>query len=149
MTTNIYRARGDNQPGGAGRIHSLAADIEFDGSAGMGDAVPGPAHLLAASLAACVLKNVERFGQILPFAYSAAQIDVELERQDAPPRIIRASYELRVHTDEPAQRCALLHKNIRKFGTITNTLAQACTLEGAMLAVRTDASVAQIDTLRV
>ncbi|KIG16499.1 hypothetical protein DB30_04412 [Enhygromyxa salina] len=144
MTSNIYRARGDNQPGVTGRIHTLAAQIEFDGSPTMGDAVPGPAHLLAASLAACVLKNVERFGQMLPFAYSAAQVDVELERQDAPPRIIRASYELRVHTDEPAVRCALLHKNIRKFGTISNTLAQACALEPVMLALRTDGSVTRV-----
>ena len=141
MTTNLYRAKGFNAPGTDAKIETLQATIAFDGSQGMGDAVPGPAHLLASSLAACLLKNVERFHHMLPFAYSAAEVEVELERRDAPPAIVRTGYVLEVHTDEPAQRCALLHKNVRKFGTITNTLAAACELEGTLRALRSDGSV--------
>ncbi|MBR9990956.1 MAG: OsmC family protein [Gemmatimonadetes bacterium] len=140
MTTNLYRARGFNAPGGDAKIETLQATIAFDGSQGMADAVPGPAHLLAGSLAACLLKNVERFHHMLPFAYSAASADVDLERRDAPPAIVRARYVLEVHTDEPASRCALLHQNARKFGTITNTLASACELEGTLRVVRSDGS---------
>jgi hypothetical protein len=44
-------------------------------------------------------------------------------------------YRLRVVTDEPPARVELLHKNIRKFGTITNTLAAACELTGEIEAV--------------
>jgi len=113
----------------------------------MGELVPGPAHLLASALAACVLKNVERFSHMLPFEYSAATVDVELERQDNPPRIIRASYILDVDTDEPAQRCKLFHKNIMKFGTVSNTLAQACELSGSMRARRTDGEIEEIETV--
>jgi len=40
-------------------------------------------------------------------------------------------------TDEPAARLDLLHKNIRKFGTITNTLDTACALSGEIEAVPT------------
>jgi hypothetical protein len=45
------------------------------------------------------------------------------------------SYHLRVVTDEPPARVELLHKNVRKFGTITNTLAAACELTGTIEAV--------------
>jgi hypothetical protein len=30
-----------------------------------------------------------------------------------------------------------LHKNIRKYGTVTNTLAEACNLEGEVIKVDT------------
>lgn len=139
-----YLASGQTQPGGDAQITTLAATIPFDGSQTVGDEVPGPAHLLASALAACVLKNVERFSQMLPFEYSGASVEVVLERQDNPPRIIRASYELEVDTDEAADRCRLLHKNIRKYGTISNTLALACTLAGSMRARRSDGRVEDV-----
>lgn len=146
MTSNLYRAHGETKPGGDAHVETLAATIPFDASPSMGDEVPGPAHLLASSLAACVLKNVERFSHMLPFAYSGASVDVELERQDRPPRIVRATYTLHVDTDEPAARCRLLHKNVRKFGTISNTLALACDLSGSMHARRGDGGVEEIES---
>ncbi len=146
MTTNTYTARGFNTPGGDAKVETLRATIEFDGSRGMGDAVPGPAHLLAGSLAACLLKNVERFHHMLPFEYSEASAEIELERRDSPPAIIRASYVLVVHTEEPPGRCELLHKNIRTYGTITNTMAEACELEGVLRAIRDDGSQEEFST---
>jgi uncharacterized OsmC-like protein len=145
MTTNLYRARGENRPGGDANIKTLAATIPFDGSQGMGDEVPGPAHLFASALAACILKNVERFSHMLPAEYSHASVEVELERQDSPPRIIRATYQLDVDTDEPTARCELFHKNIVKYGTISNTVALACELSGSMRAHRSDGQVEEIE----
>ena len=51
--------------------------------------LPGPGELLAAAFAACAIKNVERFSQILPFAYDHAEIHVELHRTDHPSRFDR------------------------------------------------------------
>ena len=147
MTATPYTAHGETEPGGDAHVTTLAATIPFDGSRGMGDEVPGPAHLLASALAACVLKNVERFGHMLPFDYSAASVDVTLERQNSPPRIIRSSYTLDVTTDEPAARCLLLHRNVKKFGTISNTLALASELSGSLRAHRSDGSVEEIDNV--
>ncbi len=135
---NTYHARGENSCGGEATVRVLEASIRFDGSAASSESVPGPAHLLAASLAACILKNVERFSGILSFDYSTAGVDVVLERQDRPPQIIRATYTLEVHSEIPTQKAQLLHKNIRKFGTITNTLARSCELEGEVWLVRPD-----------
>lgn len=131
-----YRARGENRPGGPATIESHASRITFDGSAETGELLPGPADLLAAALAACMLKNVERFAHILPFSYRQAQIEVEVERAEPPPRIVRAHYTLTIATDEPAHRLDLLHRNILRFGTITNTLAAACELSGTIHAER-------------
>lgn len=145
MTAHLYTAQGKNTPSGDAQLEVLQAKIAFDGSRGMGDIVPGPAHLLAGSLVACLLKNVERFHHMLPFAYLSATATVELERQDSPPSIVRARYMLEVFTDEPASRCALLHKNVRKFSTITNTLSHACALSGTLRVVRADGSVEAFD----
>ena len=133
-TAASYTADGENVPGGAATIASRASTIAFDGSAGTGELLPGPADLLAAALAACILKNVERFSGLLPFTYQHARVHVELERQEPPPRIVRARYTLRINTNEPDHRVQLLHRNILRFGTITNTLAAACELEGTILA---------------
>jgi len=136
-----YEVDGVNLPGGEARISARGGDIRFDGSAGGGtaggDTMPGPADLLAAALAACVLKNVERFSKMLRFSYRRATIHVSVEREEPPPRIVRARYTLRLETDEPDARLELLQRNIRKFGTITNTLAAATDLEGEIVAVRT------------
>jgi hypothetical protein len=62
----------------------------------------GSAELLAMAVAACVLKNVERFSGILPFAYGGSSIHVTAEREEPPPRIARIHIGPRVITDEPA-----------------------------------------------
>jgi uncharacterized OsmC-like protein len=139
-----YQARGSIRAGGDGRLDAHGLDTPFDGTAGRLDDLPGPADVLCAALCACILKNVERFSHMLSFRYASASVEVTAEREDAPPRIVRVSYRLQVVTDEPVARGTLLHKNIRKFGTITNTLAHACSLSGTMHLVRADG---QLETL--
>jgi hypothetical protein len=46
--------------------------------------------------------------------------------------MISIDYELIVDTDESDQRLDLLHKNARKYGTISNTVAEATKLEGVI-----------------
>jgi uncharacterized OsmC-like protein len=117
---------------------SKQAAIEFDTSAGQSEILPGPADLLTMAFAACVLKNVERFSQIVPFRYQEASIKVVAERQEAPPKMIRVTYSLRIVTDEPEQRVELLQRNIQKYGTIYNTLAATCDVSGKVLVQRSD-----------
>jgi uncharacterized OsmC-like protein len=133
-----YEVHGENVAGGTARVVARTSTIAFDGSAATGDLLPGPADLLAAALAACMLKNVERFSHILPFRYRRATVEVAVEREEPPPRIVRARYTLRVETDEPDRRVELLHRNIRTFGTITNTLALACDLQGEIVAIHAE-----------
>ncbi len=135
-----YTIETESAHGGTATVAARATTIAFGGSATTGELLPGPADLLAAALAACILENVERFSVILPFRYQRARIQVEIERKEPPPRIVRARYALRILTDEPEHRLELPHRNILRFGTITNTLAAACELEGTIHAEAPNAS---------
>lgn len=123
---------------GVSAATAKGATVEFDSSAAQRPGLMGPAELLASAFAACVLKNVERFSTILPFAYSGAAIQVTAEREHRPPRIARIHYVLTVQTAEAPARVALLHRNIVKFGTVFNTLAAACHVTGKIVAVPLD-----------
>lgn len=109
-------------------------EIGLDVSRSSGDELPGPAELLALSLGACILKNVERFSHLLSFSYEGAEVTVEAERQDDPPRFSKLTYELRIRTDETPHRVELLHRNLRRFGTVYNTLAASCEVDGTIVA---------------
>jgi uncharacterized OsmC-like protein len=131
-----YRVRARTQ--GKGRAVAEAADesIAFDASwAQPPSGLPGPAELLASAFAACLLKNIERAGHLLAFHYQSAEVDVAVRRQDAPPKFVGITYELRVVTDESDHRLELLHRNLRQFGTVYNTLAAACVIDGRILRV--------------
>jgi uncharacterized OsmC-like protein len=119
---------------GRSEISSKASRIAFDSSPGQSPDLPGPAELLASAFAACLLKNVERFSEILPFRQSGASVHVVAERRDSPPRFTRITYELHVVTDEEPRRVALLHRNLRTHGTVFNTLASACEVTGELVA---------------
>ena len=108
------------------------ACIEFDTSVGQSASLMGPADLLASAFAACVLKNVERFAQMLSFTYQTATIRVTLEHQGRPPRITSVQYTLHLVTAESPHRVDLLHRNLVKHGTIYNTLAAACLVTGSV-----------------
>jgi uncharacterized OsmC-like protein len=108
-------------------------EIEFDVGRQSSDELPGPAELLALSLGACILKNVERFSHLLSFRYQGAEVTVEAERQDDPPRFTKLTYELRIRTDESPHRVELLHRNLRRFGTVYNTLAGSCDVDGTIV----------------
>lgn len=105
----------------------LATDL-----AGRTDAF-NPAELLLAALAACMLKGIERVGPMLSFELRGVQVRLHGVRQDTPPRLKTIRYEIIVDTDESEQRIALLHTNVRKFGTVFNTIAPGTDLSGTMV----------------
>lgn len=91
-----------------------------------------PAELLLASVAACMIKGIERVSPMLKFAFRGVEVKLHGVRQDKPPKMIAITYELVVDTDESDRRLDLLHENVRKFGTISNTVAEATKLEGTI-----------------
>jgi len=99
-----------------------------------------PAELLLAALGACMIKGVERAIPMLRFKLRTVEVRLHSVRQDSPPKLLSIDYELIVDTDENDRRLELLHTNVRKFGTITNTVASAVHLEGRL--VRTAGPVA-------
>jgi len=82
-----------------------------------------PAELLLAALASCMLKGIERVAPMIHFQYRSVEVHLHGIRQDVPPRMSRIEYEIAVDTDESDHRLALLHDNVRKYGTVFNTVA--------------------------
>lgn len=108
------------------------AEIVLDTDvAGRSDAF-NPAELFLASIAACMIKGIERVTPILKFELRGVDVRLHGVRQDAPPKMESIDYELIVDTDESDQRLELLHTNVRKYGTISNTVAEATKLEGTI-----------------
>lgn len=108
------------------------AEIVLDTDvAGRSDAF-NPAELFLASIAACMIKGIERVTPILNFELRGVEVRLHGVRQDVPPKMVSVEYELIVDTDESDQRLELLHTNVRKYGTISNTVAEATKLVGAI-----------------
>jgi uncharacterized OsmC-like protein len=109
-----------------------SAEVILDTSlAGRTDAL-NPAELLLASLAACMIKGAERVSPMISFELRGMSVRLHAVRADAPPSIKKIDYEIVVESDEPERRLELLHTNIRKFGTISNTLASVVLLTGSI-----------------
>ena len=123
---------------GVSEIQAKQERISFDSSPQMGNELPGPAELLCSAFAACLLKNVERFSEMLPFEQGGASVHVSAERQQDPPRFTSIHYELQVLTDEPEERVDLLQRNLVKYGTVFNTLAEVCEVSGTVVAERSE-----------
>jgi uncharacterized OsmC-like protein len=108
------------------------AEIVLDTDvAGRPDAF-NPAELFLAAIAACMIKGIERVTPMLEFKLRGVEVRLHGVRQDAPPKMVSVDYELIVDTDETDRRLDLLHTNVRKFGTISNTVAEATKLEGIL-----------------
>lgn len=106
----------------------LALDTDL---AGRRDAL-NPAELLLAALSACMIKGIERVVPILRFELRGVEVHVEGVRQDVPPKLESVRYEIVVDTDESDHRLALLHENVRKYGTVFNTVAPGTDLAGEL-----------------
>lgn len=91
-----------------------------------------PAELLLAALSACMLKSIERVAPILKFDLRDVHIIMDGVRQDIPPKIENIRYEIIVDTDEPDRRLALLHENVKKYGTVFNTVAPGTDISGCI-----------------
>jgi len=99
--------------------------------AGRADAF-NPAELLLAALSACIIKGIERVTPMLNFSFRSLEVRVNGVRQDAPPLMESIEYTVIIDTDETEQRLELLHENIRKYGTVFNTLSPGTNLTGTV-----------------
>jgi uncharacterized OsmC-like protein len=95
-----------------------------------------PAELFLAAIAACMIKGIERVAPMINFQFRGVEVHLYGLRQDSPPLMSSITYDLIVDTDEDDRRLDLLHQNVRKYGTISNTVAAATKLEGKIVRFR-------------
>lgn len=89
-----------------------------------------PADLLVSAFAACCLKNVERFSELMHYSYESADISVVAVRKDKPPMIEKISFSIIIQSKDDKINTDLLLRNLQKFGTIYNTLDSVCDIDG-------------------
>lgn len=91
-----------------------------------------PAELLLAALAACMIKSIERISPLIGFQYRGVKVHLRATRQNSPPKMSHIDYEIVVDTDEVDHRLTILHENVRKFGTVFNTVAAGAEVHGVL-----------------
>jgi uncharacterized OsmC-like protein len=126
-----YRVSARRQDATGSLATVRSAVVTLDTSLAGRDAL-NPAELLLAALAACIIKGIERVTPMLSFELAGVEVRLHATRQDTPPKITAIDYEILVDTPESDRRLELLHTNVRRYGTISNTLAEAVTLNGTI-----------------
>jgi len=89
-----------------------------------------PAELLIAAISACMIKGIERVAPMLNFSFRGVEVKLHGVRQDVPPKMESINYEIIIDTDEDDHRLELLHKNVKQFGTVFNTVISGTNLDG-------------------
>jgi uncharacterized OsmC-like protein len=89
-----------------------------------------PAEILMAAISACMIKGIERVAPILKFSFCGVEVKLHGVRQDIPPKMESIDYEIIIDTDEDDHRLELLHKNIKQYGTVFNTVTSGTSLVG-------------------
>ena len=127
-----YQIKASSVSGEDATIHIKESNIDFGTTKNTAESLPNPAELFLGSFAACVLKNVERFSEILKFTYSKATLEVKATRLQNPPRMEDLVYKLTIYTKDKNLNTALLKKNLEKHGTIYNTMKLSCAISGTI-----------------
>ncbi|MBD1262613.1 OsmC family protein [Maribacter polysiphoniae] len=116
-------------------LHIKQSDIDFGTTPKTAEILPNPAEMFLGAFAACMLKNVERFSEMLKFTYTKADLEVNAVRLDKPPRLDSINYTLKIHSSDKNLNTDLLKKNIEKFGTIYNTVKLSCAISGTIITI--------------
>jgi len=119
-------------PDGSAIARCGSAEIPLATSLAGRDDAFNPAELLLTALAACMLKGMERVIPMIGFEMRGAEVRVHGVRQDSPPKLTAIDYEIIIDSDEPVRRLDLLHTNLRRYGTVSNTIAGAVPLNGVI-----------------
>ena len=108
------------------------AEIELDASLLNQDDAFNPVELLMASLCACMTRGVLRAAKLNKIDVDGVDVALVATRQDSPSKITRIEYELILDTQANDRRLELIHRNVLKFGTITNTLLDSVEITGTI-----------------
>lgn len=130
MLEYVVEARRIDTHGSVARTKDAEIALDTDMN-GRPDAF-NPAELLLAAVAACMIKGMERIAPINHFVYRGVEVRLRGLRQDSPPFMAEITYELVIDTDEDDRKLDLMHQNVRKYGTIFNTVSAATKLDGTI-----------------
>ena len=111
------------------RGHRLPLNVKK----GAGEAGFNAAETLLAALGACMLTNVDAIGEKMHLKVESARIEFDAERRDEPPALTEIRYKLILKSSEPAEKLQELADLCFKWGTVTNTVVNGLTPQGALV----------------
>jgi len=111
------------------RGHRLPLNVKK----GSGEAGFNAAETLLAALGACVLTNVNAIGEKMRLQIDSAHIEFDADRRDEPPALTEIRYRLILKSPEPREKLEELAGLCFKWGTVTNTLVNGLTPQGALV----------------
>jgi len=111
------------------RGHRLPLNVKK----GSGEAGFNAAETLLAALGACVLTNVNAIGEKMRLQIDSAHIEFDADRRDEPPALTEIRYRLILKSPEPREKLEELADLCFKWGTVTNTLVNGLTPQGALV----------------
>ena len=111
------------------REHRLPLNVKK----GSGEAGFNAAETLLAALGACVLTNVNAIGEKMRLQIDSAHIEFDADRRDEPPALTEIRYRLILKSPEPREKLEELADLCFKWGTVTNTLVNGLTPQGALV----------------
>ncbi|HBR55115.1 MAG TPA: osmotically inducible protein C [Flavobacteriaceae bacterium] len=115
-----------------GKIIFNETSASFGITTGSDQELPSPADVFLGALAACILKNVQRFSGMMKFEYQEANVTVSATYAQKPSRLENITYELVILSSEEKINTPLLKRNLSKFGTIYNMIAKATKVAGTV-----------------
>jgi len=130
--TATYTVTLDRRDGHVSTARARTAVLTVESGSGAEGDTFNPAELLLAAVGACMLKNIERVAPILKFGFRGVHVEIQGERRDVPPGYETITYAVHVDTDEDDRRLQLLHRNVRQYGTVFNTVAAGTRLSGTL-----------------
>ena len=80
-------------------LHIKESNIGFGTTPTTNDVLPNPAEMFLGAFAACMLKNVERFSEMMSFTFSKATVDINAKRLEKPPRMDNIEYILTIYSN--------------------------------------------------
>ncbi len=116
-----------------GTIHLKKAEVPFGITSETQAILSSPADIYLSSLAACILKNIERFSGMMKFKYDQATIEVTATHFTKPARLENIVYQVILVSRDDKINLALLKRNLEKFGTIYNMVKKTTTVTGEII----------------
>ena len=128
-----YTITANSSPANQGTLNLKNGDVSFGVSKETGVSLSSPVDIYLSALAACILKNIERFSEMMKFKYNQAQIKVTATHCLNPSRLENIIYEVIIISNEDTINTSLLKRNLEKFGTIYFMISQTCSISGEVI----------------
>lgn len=135
-----YFIKATSNAGSNGIVSIKESKIKFGTMESSTKELPNPTELFLGAFASCILKNVERFSELMKFEYDKASIYVTAVRLEHPPRLDNIRYDLEIMSSDPKLNLELLKRNIERQGTIYNTVGKSAKICGGIIKVESVAS---------